>query len=162
MDPGHTEGGIGASWAQQVREVEEGVESIDGAGALGNDGDMADAEVFEQGRDEPQPGLNTVLCVVDGSSAAEAWAVESDEPDPVLFCEFILGDVEVATREERSTKEDDVVAVRPVWMMKAKIAVCNCGRAGVGGVWRHLECLLKARVVEEGGCRGFWLRSGHI
>ena len=97
MDPGHTEGGIGASWAQQVREVEEGVESIDGAGALGNDGDMADAEVFEQGRDEPQPGLNTVLCVVDGSSAAEAWAVESDEPDPVLFCEFILGDVEVAT-----------------------------------------------------------------
>lgn len=98
MDPWHAEGSVGASRVQEVREVEEGVESIDGAGALGEDGDVTDAEVLEQSRDEPQPGFDTVLRVGDGSSAAEAWAVDGDEADLVLLGEFILCDVEVATR----------------------------------------------------------------
>lgn len=97
MDPWNAEGSVGTSRVQEVREVEEGVESIDGAGALGEDGDVTDAEVLEQGWDEPQPGFDTILGVGDRSSAAEAWTVDGDESDLVLLGEFVLCDVEVAT-----------------------------------------------------------------
>lgn len=52
--------------------------------------------------------------------------------------------------EERAAKEDDIVVLRPFWMMEAKVAICDSQRVLVGAVWRDHKRLLEARVVKVG------------
>lgn len=45
VDPGREEGGVGAGRVEEVAQVQEGVEDVDCAGAVAEEGDVFEVEV---------------------------------------------------------------------------------------------------------------------
>ena len=52
VDPGGEEGRVGAGGVQEGAEVEEGVEDVDCAGAVAEEGDVVEVEVLDEGADD--------------------------------------------------------------------------------------------------------------
>lgn len=67
MYPWSAKSEIWAIWSDQMTEVEQCIEGIDGAGALSHQGDMGDAQVSKQCRDNLEPNLDPRVSF-DGSS----------------------------------------------------------------------------------------------
>lgn len=100
MDPRRAEGDVWARRRQDVSEVQEGVERVDGAAAVRGQGDVADVEMREEGGDDGQPGADAIAGVGDGCGAAEARPVDVDDADLVVLGEGVFRDVEIAACSE--------------------------------------------------------------
>lgn len=85
MDPRRGEGHVGALGGEEVTQVEDRVEGVDCAAAVGGQRDVADGEVREEGGHDFEPEADAVGRV-DVGCAAEAWSVWVDYADLVFLC----------------------------------------------------------------------------